>query len=192
MLILFCNLQFSVTFLLSFCRKKTFHYDSEFWSNNEIFNYDGGKTGFDLKETKLPFYWITPFSKICVGMKIHQIKFIVINRKANSLHSLIADGQYRATSLGRDTWKSLIGSKASLQLNCNKEGFNAIGNCSSWSKARIGILGNYENDCNACDSRIGFGTGGKYDDNNTCGNEAQYYGDNGDKHITAMGYIFVQ
>ena len=45
-------------------------------------------------------------------MKIgQQIKFIVINQQANSLYSLISDGQYRKTSLGRDTWKSLIGSK---------------------------------------------------------------------------------
>ena len=59
-------------------------------------------------------------------MKIgQQIRFIVVNQQANSLYSLIADGQYRNTSLGRDTWKSLIGSNASLQYNCNKEGFNA-------------------------------------------------------------------
>jgi len=32
-----------------------------------------------------------------------QIKLIVINKQANSLYSLIADGQYRATSLGRET-----------------------------------------------------------------------------------------
>ena len=58
-------------------------------------------------------------------MKIgQQIKFIVINQQANSLYSLIADGQYRSTSLGRDTWKSLIGSEVSLQFSCNKEGFN--------------------------------------------------------------------
>ena len=38
----------------------------------------------------------------------NQIKFIVINKNASSLHSLIADGQYRSTSLGRDTWKLLI------------------------------------------------------------------------------------
>ena len=29
----------------------------------------GGKTGFDSQETKLPTYWSTPFSKICLGMK---------------------------------------------------------------------------------------------------------------------------
>jgi len=126
-------------------------------------------------------------------MKIGQpINFIVINKQANSLYSLIADGQYRATSQGRDTWKTLIGSQASLQPNCNKEGFNAVGANSGNSKARIGITNNQEDDCNSCDSRIGFGTGGLYDDSNTCGNEATFYPDNGDKHIKAMGYILVQ
>ena len=59
------------------------------------------------------------------------------------------------------------------------------------SKARIGITANQENHCGSCDSRIGFGTGGVFDDSNTCGNEATYSPDNGDKHIKAMGYILV-
>ena len=126
-------------------------------------------------------------------MKIgQQIEFIVINKQADSLHSLIADGQYRATSLGRDTWKSLIGSQGSLQLLCNKEGFNAGSDDGGFSKARIGILGNNHDDCGWCDSRIGFGTGGYNDDTNTCGNEATWYPDNGDKHIKGTGYILVQ
>ena len=125
-------------------------------------------------------------------MKIgQQINFIIINKQADSLYSLIADGQYRATSLGRDTWKRLIGSEASLQNNCNKEGFNAAGSAEGPSKARIGILGNEQNDCHTSDSRIGFGTGGYPDDSNTCGNEATYGPDNGNKHIKAMGYILV-
>ena len=147
----------------------------------------------DTHETKLPTYWNTPFNKICLGMKIgQQFKSVVINHPARSLYSLIADGKYRATSLGRNTWKKLIGSRASLQPNCNKEGFNVISVYKSWSKARIGILGNNENDCDKCDSRIGFGTGGYHDDSNTCGNHATHGADNGNQHIKAMGYIFVQ
>ena len=126
-------------------------------------------------------------------MKINnQINFIEITESASSLYSLIADGQYRTTSLGRDKWKSLIGSEASLQHNCNKEGFNAVSGRPRLSKARIGILGNNEDDCHNCDSRIGFGTGGKHDNNNTCGNEARHGGDNGNKHIKVTGYILVQ
>ena len=125
-------------------------------------------------------------------MKIgEQINYIVINKQASSLHSLIADGQHRITSLGRDTWKSLLGAQASLQLKCGKEGFNVLSDTIAHSKARIGILGNQEDDCDTCDSRIGFGTGGIHDDSNTCGNDAQYDADNGDKHIRAMGYILV-
>ena len=147
----------------------------------------------DTHETKLPTYWNTPFNKICLGMKIgQQFRSVVINHQARSLYSLIADDEYRATSLGRDTWKKLIGSQASLQTNCNKEGFNVLCDGSSHSKARIGIVANNEDDCESCDSRIGFGTGGDYDDSNTCGNEATYYTDNGDRHIKAMGYILVQ
>ena len=173
--------------------QRTFHYTSGYWSDKNEYNPSGGETGFDSQETKLPTYWNTPFSKICLGMKIdQQIKLIVINKQAESLYSLIADGKYRATSLGRNTWKTLIGSQASLQLNCNNEGFNVVGTTYVNSKARIGILGNNEHDCNRCDSRIGFGTGGKHDDDNTCGNEASYSAGNGDKHIKAMGYILVQ
>ena len=127
-------------------------------------------------------------------MKIgQQIKFLVIKKQANSLYALIADGKYRTTSLGRNTWKTLIGSQASFQTNCNKEGFNAAGSNKGSSKARIGILGNNEKDCVTTDSRIGFGTGGHSDDSNTCGNKGYTKGsDNGDKNIKAMGYILVQ
>ena len=181
------NLMFSILF------QKTFHYNSHFWSDRNGYNLAGGTSGFDFQETKLPTYWGTPFSKICLGMKIgHQINFIVINKHANSLYSLIADGQYRATSLGRNTWKTLIGSQASLQLNCNKEGFNFMCRDKNASKARIGFVANDNNNCAACNSRIGLGAGGYFDDSNTCGNQATYLPDNGNKHIKAMGYILVQ
>ena len=121
------------------------------------------------------------------------VKFLSISKNGTSLYSLIADGQHRPTSLGRDMWKTLIGPEASLQINCNKEGFNAVGHRHHGSKARIGIIGNNENNCGSCDSRIGFGTGGYHDDTNTCGNEAAYAThDNGDKHIKTMGYILVK
>ena len=175
-----------------FPSQATFHYNSGYWSNKAEYNLRGGETGFDANETKLPTYWNTSFSKICLGMKVgQQINFIVINKQANSLYSLIADGQYRNISLGRNTWKTLIGSQASLQPNCNKEGFNAVGSNSSFSRARIGIIGNEQNDCATCNSRIGFGTGGKPDYSNTCGNEAAA-GDNGKRHIKAIGYVMIQ
>ena len=173
--------------------QNTFHFDSKLWSNKSEFNLPGGKTGLDSQETKLPTYWNTSFSKICLGMKFgHQTKFTVIDVHASSLYSLIADGHYRATSLGRNMWKTLIGSQASLQYNCNKESFNAGCTDSLASKTRIGIVGNNENACSSCNSRIGFGAAGYPDDKNTCGNLAKHGGDNGDKFIKTMGYILVQ
>ena len=103
-------------FVFAFHSQTTFHYDSAYWNDKNKLNLRGGETGFDTQETKLPTYWNTSFSKICLGMKIgQQINFVVINKQANSLYSLIADGQYRPTSLGRNTWKTLIGS----QVSCN-------------------------------------------------------------------------
>ena len=126
-------------------------------------------------------------------MKIsEELRFIVINKQANSLYSLIADGTYRATSLGGNEWKKLIGAKGSLQKGCNKEGFNAVCTVSGHSKARVGYIANNQNDCGSCDSRIGFGTGGRPDNSITCGNVAALSPDNGDRNIKAMGYILVQ
>ena len=163
------------------------------WTNRKDHNPSAGKTLLDDQQTKLPTYWSTPFTKICLAMKIgHQVNSIVINKQANSLHSLIADGNYRSTSLGRDTWKKLIGQQASLQRNCNQEGFNSR-TVQYHSRARIGIISNNNRDCYSTDSRIGFGTGGNPHGDNTCGNVAQWYQpDNGNKNIKAMGYILVQ
>ena len=172
----------------------TFHYNSSYWNDTNALNLFRGETGFDTQETKLPSYWNTSFTKICLGMKIGEnISYTVINKQADYLHSLIADGQYRNTSLGRNKWKTLIGSQASLQLNCNKEGFNAVCTGRHNSKARIGILGNNEKECSNCDSRIGFGTGGSPDNSDTCGNVASgsFQPDNGRKNVTAIGYILV-
>ena len=173
--------------------QNTFHYDSTYWSNKNVSNPLGGKTGFDNNETKLPTYWNTPFSKICLGMKRsgQPVSFIAIDKEANSLYSLIADGEYREISLGRNTWKSLIGSQGTLQTGCNREGFNP--GCSAGSsRARIGIVSNDVEACSTCDSRIGFGTGGFVDDSNTCGNVGPHSSDNGGKNFKVMGYILIQ
>ncbi|KAK2568646.1 putative skeletal organic matrix protein 5, partial [Acropora cervicornis] len=171
-------------------RKSNLGYNSQYWSNKESFNPQGGTTGFDESETKLPSYWSTPFSKICLGMKVGDgtPKFILMNKTADSLYSLIADDKYRPTTLGSDTWKKLI-ETSSLQPHCNREGFNSI--CIT-AKARIGIHANQENDCKSCDSRIAFGATGHPDGSNKCGNVASYNGVHGRRRIKAMGYILVQ
>ena len=182
-----------IVHLLNCVLQKTFHYDSSYWTDLKSYGVHEGKTGLDGMEAKLPSYWATPFTKICLGMTIGvETRFYLLDKEASSLYSLIQDGKHRPTNLGRDEWKKLIGSQASLQQNCEKEGFNVLSDNAGSSKARIGIVGNNEDDCITSDSRIGFGTGGYPDDTNTCGNVAQHGGDSGDEFIKAMGYIFVQ
>ena len=115
-------------------------------------------------------------------------KFILMNKTADSLYSLIADGKFRPTTLGKDTWKKLI-ETSSLQQHCNKQGFNSV---TRPQKVRIGIQSNQENNCDSCDSRIGFGGAGHPDNSNTCGNVASHNGAAGDRRIKAMGYVLVQ
>jgi hypothetical protein len=81
-------------------------------------------TGFDDQETKLPTYWSTPFKEICLGMKVNkELNFISIPYQASSLFSVIADGSYRSTNIGRAKWLSLV-KGSGLQRYCNREGFN--------------------------------------------------------------------
>ena len=109
---------------------------------------ENGDTGLDHLETLLPTYWSTSFSKICLGMKVDGVtRFLPLHQKADSLYALIGDGQYRATSLGRDAWKKLIGPNASLQRNCNQEGFNSRVSSTVHSRVRVGIISNQEGDC---------------------------------------------
>ena len=76
------------------------------------------RPGYQTTETK--------FTKICLGLKVEEnFRFLVLNKKAVSLHAMITDGQYRSTSLGCNLWKDLSGPKGSLQQNCQMESFNA-------------------------------------------------------------------
>ena len=69
-----------------------------------------------------------------------QIKVFVITEQANSLYPIIADEQYCATSLSCDTWKSLIEAESSLQINCNKEGFNVLAERACVTKALVSLV----------------------------------------------------
>ena len=176
-----------------FCfNQPTFLYNSALWTNRTAYNVPGGSSLDASEETKLPTYWETPFSRICLEMTVAgQTNYLAVNYTADSLYDLIADGHYRATTLGRNAWKVLI-SGSSLQRNCNKEGFNVSPGDSRAARARIGITSNDQNDCGSNDSRLGFGTGGWPEPKDSCGNAAQHGGDNGDTSIITFGYIFVQ
>ena len=179
-------------FLTYFVLQTTFSYGSSSWSNKTTYydNSYGRDGGLDNRQYKGSAYWKTSFKEICVGMKYNgTLRAFSISYPASSLYDLIADGTYRPTHLGRNKWKSLI-SGSSLQLNCNREGFNVY---HSNTRARLGIVSNQENDCETPDSLIGLGIyrGGT---GNVAGNVASshYSPDNGGKNLKVMGYILVR
>ena len=157
------------------------------WTNKETYAIQDGLEGLAEKESKLASYWNTPFTKICLGMSYNGTrKWMTFNYTASSLYSVIADGQFRATTAGRATWKSLIAG-SSLQHYCNKEGFNIPK--TTGRAIRIGITANEYHNCNSCNSWIAYGISRS---EKTCGNHANYKPDNGVKDFATFGYILVQ
>jgi len=167
-----------------------FNYDAAWWTNSNAYHPEDAS--FATKEAKLASFWTLPFKELRLGMVAGgQTRWLKLPYPASSLRSVLSNGQYKASKLGRNAWKSLlVGS--SLQANCNREGFNAN---HFYARVRIGIIANQENDCGSPDSRLGFGGRGSacsQDNNNTCGNTATCTPDNGEKNIKAFGYIFAR
>ena len=95
--------------------QNSFRFASTNWTDKTTFNVEGGNTGFDFKEARLATYWSSSFNQACLGTTSeNQNTFIFIYKTADSMFSLIADNVFRATSLGRDTWKKWFGDKGSL------------------------------------------------------------------------------
>ena len=187
-----------------FVLQDTFHYGSSLWANTKTFHVEDGMNDLEEVETKLASYNNTPFSKICLGMRKHgttkeDTKWIELSYAASSLYSLITDGKYRQTYLGRSQWESLI-SGSSLQEHCNKEGFNIH---VKQINLRLGLIGNNEDNCNTPDSVIGFGFQIK-----PCGKDHWYHSSSGNigscigswytgsrsdiRNNPTFGFIFVQ
>ena len=85
----------------------------------ESINILGGSTGFDYQQTKLPNFWNTPLTQICLGMKVKdEDRFITINLTASSLHSIFFTDQSTSTST------NITGSKC-LEKGSGSSGFTA-------------------------------------------------------------------
>ena len=98
----------------------TFDYDSDLWSNKEIFQ--SNSLDLDDIEAKLASYWTLPFTELRLGMKYKYggesedgtfdtdsdttIKWTTFKYSASSLHDVIADGKYKNTSF--NNWARLI------------------------------------------------------------------------------------
>ena len=168
----------------------TLGYDAAYWTNTATLNVSSlNVTSTDAKFTS---FLNQPFTQVRAGMKRGTTtNWLQFNYTAASMRTVMNAG-FKAVSVPRNSWKALIGADASLQANCNRVGFN---NHHTYTRVRLGILGNQENDCNSPDSRIGFGGAGNacgQDNGNSTGNTATCAPDNGDKNIKAYGYILVR
>ncbi|XP_062499037.1 uncharacterized protein LOC134176382 [Corticium candelabrum] len=129
----------------------TFDYDSDLWSNKEIFQ--SNSLDLDDIEAKLASYWTLPFTELRLGMKYKYggesedgtfdtdsdttIKWTTFKYSASSLHDVIADGKYKNTSF--NNWARLIPDRFYFD-DFDKEGFNTQYSNSSLPKARLGIM----------------------------------------------------
>lgn len=132
-----------------------FTYGSSYWTDNATLN----ETSTDLSQTEAKFasFSTVPFTEVGLAIDtagtVNAAKFPQAN---TSLQALFNAG-YVATTLGRTAWLNLVPGSA-LQANCNEEGFNI--DHGGYARARIGIIGNQENDCGSPDSFLGIGTSG--------------------------------
>ena len=123
---------------------------------NATFNVKNGMKSFYSEEAKFNAFSKLSFDSICIGMKYSgTTKWLRINVKGSSLQDIFQTGNYIQTSISRDTWKGLI-TGSSLQLNCNRQGFN-VKDTAGRLCARIGYIGNQENECHSPDSFIALG-----------------------------------
>jgi hypothetical protein len=136
----------------------TFAYDSALWESREPLNAHSPDR--DLSEAKLGSFSRTPVSEVLLSFETPpgagQLRSVRFDVTADSLHALFAGGAFEPVSAGRDAWLEAVPG-ADLQPNCNREGFN---NGGEFTRVRLGILGNNEDDCDSNDSRLGLGGGG--------------------------------
>ena len=109
--------------------------------------------------------------------------WLLLNYTASSLYSVIADGNYHATNVGRGDWVSLIEGSV-IDPFCAKEGFNLQLHT---VKSRIGFAGNNENACTSHDSVIGFGITQRNHNTQVFSGNIKFA-----SYLEAFGYIFVK
>ena len=173
----------------------TFAYDASIWQDATILA--PGSPDLDRVEAKLETFNAVPFTEMRVGLEApigsNTIQWLVLPIAASRLRDLFAAPTATPTALGRDAWKSLLGTSASLQPNCNLEGIDVS---TAYQHVRIGIIANNELDCATPDSRLGIGANpvGQCGVGvpETTGNASCYGGDNGDVSIAAFGWIEVR
>tara|TARA_Y100001934_G_C12211301_1_gene706183 strand:+ start:368 stop:1147 length:780 start_codon:yes stop_codon:yes gene_type:complete len=161
----------------------TFTYSSPLWTNREILNPNS--TNLELVEMKSEAALHMPVAEFRIGFQEpeHVTRYLHLNMKEEKpLRMYFFYGRFQGTEAGRAAWKDLMVS-GSLQLNCNREGFN------NGNRLRIGILGNQETDCRTPDSWLGLGANAE---GHSVGNMAvgRFDPDEGERETRAWAFVF--
>jgi len=179
-------------------RKTTLNWGSKLWTDKKTHNAD--KAPWVGMDAKLASWWNVPATEVLVVAQTgKQIRFLTIPLKGTkpnvlgkTLHAILSPGKLVATAVGYKQWKALIPG-GSLQSHCHVQGFNAFVNGAG--RARIGIIGNNENDCNSPDSWLGLGGYEKMCGNGpvkSAGNIACYWPENGTRRTPVFAWVFVR
>ena len=165
--------------------------NSTLWTTKKTYNAERGLESFYQNEAKFPAFDEMSFAKICIGMNVAtDVRWLRIpNINKNSLLHLFQLGNEVYTTQGRRFWKTII-TNSSLQVNCNREGFNLKDGDSANTMLRIGFIANKENDCNTCDSFIGIGPSNVWPI--SCGNYSPNEIDTRDRNTPAMCYVLIK
>jgi hypothetical protein len=166
--------------------RTTFLHDSALWQDANTFQPES--PNLDTTEAKLAGFATMPFGYLRVGMvQDGGTRWLIVPVQGRSLMDLLATGSH-TTTVGRSAWRRLL-PRASLQLNCNREGINVL---TTSATARIGIISNNQNDCSTCQSWIGFGAKGDFTSERACGNYAPSSGDDGSRNEGLFGFVMVR
>ncbi len=151
------------TLIMRFKNDSTLVWNSAYWTNTALFN-QGKLDAVENANAKFSSYLNVTGTTLrgCKGVNTGCQKQAWAGNK--TAHTLFNEG-YKPGNMSRNTMVSLFGND-SQQPNCNKSGINAN---FTYSGARLGLVGNNENDCNSCDSGWGWGTYGKSNKSSGCG-----------------------
>lgn len=181
--------------------KSTWNYDSSLWTGLAT-TQNVNSFSLDRTEAKLEAFNYFPITTVRIGLSLLvggdiSVRWLdlPLGTTYTSLSSLMASGTFVPTRAGRQSWRDLVGSSASMQANCNQEGFNNYP--SGWTNhyhVRIGILANGQNDCGTPDTAIGLGmnqycaAGPGAVGNGLC----DVVGDDGPGQVWMFGYILAK
>jgi hypothetical protein len=136
----------------------TFELTSTFWDDDVPYQADHPDL-LDGVEAKLPSYWTMPVGRLLAVMidpDDAQLRSFIIELAAPSASLRALFAQNLPTQLDTTAWRGLL-SVVSWQDGCNAQGFNRPIGTGQHVYGRLALVMNEQQDCESCDSWIGFG-----------------------------------